>query len=159
MQLRTQLVLFCFVILYGMEHCSSSWKMIIFRWVNGLDHFPQVFRQVKTWLIFELHAMTTVSNLVTCPIVFSFCFEVLVEMEEYSNIWEMIIFKYFCSLWLISSKFWVNLGADHTVFHKNYDRMFYNCISSGFYYALKSRSTERSAQTYEECSNLTIFSR
>ena len=142
-----------------MEHCSSWWKMIIFRSVNGLAHFPQVFTQVKTWQILELHGMTIVSNLVACSIVFVFfCFEILVDMEC-SNIWEMISFKYFCSLWLISSKFWVSLGADHTVYRKNCDRMFYNCISSGFYCALKPRSAGRIARTYEECSNLTIFSR
>ena len=132
MQLRTQLVLFCFAILYGMELCSSWWKMIIFRYVNGLAHFPQFFRQVKTWQILELHGMTIVSNLVACSIVLLFfCFEILVDMEC-SNIWEMISFKYFCSLWLICSKFWVSLGADHTVYHKNCDRIFYNCISVAF---------------------------
>ena len=105
-----------------------------------MAHFSQPFRQVKTWLILELHRMTTASNLVACPIVFVFfCFEILVDMEECSNIWEMVSSKYFLSLWLISSEIWVSLGADHTVFLKNCDSRFYNCVSNGFYCALKSR--------------------
>ena len=55
----------------------------------------------------------------------------------------MVSFKYFWSLWSVSSKFWVSLGADHIVFHKNCDSMFYNCVSNGFYFALKSRSAGR----------------
>ena len=168
MQLRAQLVLFCFATLYGMEQCSSSWKIIIFRKFNGLAHFLQAFWQVKTWLILELHGMTTVSNLVACLIVFCFCFcffvfflfvfcfcffgffclEILADMDECSNIWEMVKFKYLWSLWLIFSKFWVSLCADHTVYHKNCDSIFYNCVSNALYCALKSRSAGRSAQTY-----------
>ena len=39
----------------------------------------------------------------------------------------------------------------------NCNGMFYNCVSSGFYCALKSRLAERSAQTHEECSNVSIL--
>ena len=37
--------------------------------------------------------------------------------------------------------------------------MFYSCVPHGFYFALRLMSTGRSAQTYEGCSNLIIFSR
>ena len=37
--------------------------------------------------------------------------------------------------------------------------MSYSCVSNGFYFSLRSRSGGRSAQTYEECWNLNIFSR
>ena len=69
----------------------------------------------------------------------------------------MISFKYFGSLWSVSSRFWAGLGAVHTVFHKNSENMFYNCLVNDFYYALKSILATRSAQTYGECSNLSIF--
>ena len=69
-------------------------------------------------------------------------------------------FKYFWSLWLVFSKICLSVGADHIVFHKNCDSVFYICVSNDFYSALKSRSAGRSPQTYEECSsNLSIFSR
>ena len=42
---------------------------------------------------------------------------------------------------------------------KNWDSMFYTCMSRGFYLDLRSISIERSAQTYEEWSNLIAFSR
>ena len=68
----------------------------------------------------------------------------------------MVSFKYFCSLWLISSKFWVSTNTYHAVFHKNCDSRFYNCVSNGFYCALKSRSAGRSAQTYENA-QISVF--
>ena len=40
-------------------------------------------------------------------------------------------------------------GADLTVFYKNCGSIFHNCVPSGFYCALKSRSAVRSAQAYE----------
>ena len=50
-------------------------------------------------------------------------------------------------------------GANLTVFYKNCDSMFYNCMPYSFYWALKLSSAVRSAQTNGECSNLSIFSR
>ena len=38
------------------------------------------------------------------------------------------------------------------------ETMLYSCVPNGFYFALRSMSTGRSAQTYEQCSNLSIFS-
>ena len=40
----------------------------------------------------------------------------------------------------------------------NWESIFYNCVSNGFYFVLRSRLAEKSAQTYEKCSNLGIFS-
>ena len=91
---------------------------------------------------------------------FLFCFVTLVGMEESSNLWKMVNFKYFRQLWSVFSRFWVGPGAVHTGFCNIYESMLYNCVPNGFYFSLaRSRSGGRSAQTYEECSNLSIFSR
>ena len=71
----------------------------------------------------------------------------------------MVSYKYFRSLRFVSSKFWAGLGAVHTVFHENSENMFYNCLVNDFCCALKSNLARRSARTYIECSNLSIFSR
>ena len=69
----------------------------------------------------------------------------------------MVNIKYFRLLWSVSSRFWVGPVADHTEFCKIYENMLYNCVPSGFYFSLRPRSGGRSAQTYEECPNLSIF--
>ena len=65
----------------------------------------------------------------------------------------MVSFKYFMPLWPVSSRFWKGFGADRTVFHKDCESMFYNCVPNGFDYS------GRTAQPYGECLNLSIFSR
>ena len=71
----------------------------------------------------------------------------------------MISFKYFRPLLLFSSTFWAGLGADHTVFHRNWESIFDNCVPNGFYCPLKTTSAKRILQTYGECSHFSIFSR
>ena len=41
----------------GREGCSNLWKMIIFRAYSCFGLVPQVFGQVKEWLMLELHKM------------------------------------------------------------------------------------------------------
>ena len=38
---------------------------------SRLGHFPQVFGQVKEWLILELHEMIKVPDAVACPVDFN----------------------------------------------------------------------------------------
>ena len=45
--------------------------IIVFSIFNHLCPFPQVFRQVKEWLILELHEIIRVLHVVACPIDFS----------------------------------------------------------------------------------------
>ena len=57
---------FFFAILVGIEECSNLWKIITFRYVDGLDHFSQLFRLVKTRHILRLHEMIRVYALSKC---------------------------------------------------------------------------------------------
>ena len=82
---------------------------------------------------------------------FLFCFVILIDMEECSNITKNCIFKGLRTIWSIFSRFWVGPGADHTKFCENGEGMAYSCVPNGFYFSLKSRSGGRSAQSYEEC--------
>ena len=50
---------------------------------------------------------------------FLFCFTIFVGMDECSNIWKLVSFKYLRRLWSASLWFWESLGADHTIFRKN----------------------------------------
>ena len=43
--------------------------------VSRLSPFPQVSRQLKEWLIFELHETMRVPYIVACPIVFLLFYE------------------------------------------------------------------------------------
>ena len=85
-------------------------------------------------------------------------FVILVGVEECWNIRKMISFKYFRLLLSVSSTFWGGLGADHTVFHRNWESVFNDCVPNGFYCALKSTSAKGIAQTNGECSGYSIFS-
>ena len=58
----------------------------------------------------------------------------------------------------VSSRIWAGPCVEHGVFGKNCESMFYSIVPFGFNSAMRSMSTERSAQTYEDCSNLSIFS-
>ena len=57
MRLKSQLFLFYFMNKIGREGCSNLWKMIIFRAYSCFGLVPQVFGQVKEWLMLELHKM------------------------------------------------------------------------------------------------------
>ena len=72
----------------------------------------------------------------------------------------MISFEYFRPLQFVSSRSWVGVRSDHTtVFRKNCECMFYHCMLSGFYCALKSSSARKVSQTYGKCSDFYIFNR
>ena len=78
-------------------------------------------------------------------------------MQECSN--KIVSFKYFRSLYFVSSNIWVGPCVEHSVFGKNCGSMFYSSVPFDFNFAMTSMSTGRSTLTYEECSNLSIFSR
>ena len=59
--------------------------------------------------------------------------------------------KYFRLLGSIPPRFWAVPGADHTAFGKNFESVLYGCVSNAFYFALRSHSRGRSAETYKEC--------
>ena len=72
----------------------------------------------------------------------------------------MISFEYFRPLQFVSSRSWVGVRSDHTtVFRKNCECMFYHCMLSDFYCALKSSSARKVSQTYGKCSDFYIFNR
>ena len=52
----------------GKEKPSNLQKMIIFSTCSCLGPVPQVFGQVKEWLILKLHEMIRVSHVIACPI-------------------------------------------------------------------------------------------
>ena len=133
--------------------CLWSWFWnSISNFFSRLGLFPQVFGQVKEWLILELHEIIKNSHILTCSIV-SILLRHLVRHGVVFEHIKMVSFKYFSLLWSVPLRFWAGLGADHTVFWKNRVGMFYNCMLNSFYCALKWRSAGRSAQTYGECSN------
>ena len=70
----------------------------------------------------------------------------------------MVNFKYFRPLWSVFSKFWVGPGPDQTGFYKYCEIMLYSYVPN-FNFSWRSRLGGGSAQTYEECSNLSIFCR
>ena len=94
-------------ILIRIEECSNFWKTITFRYANSLGRFPQVFRQVKKWLILGLHEMIRVLHLnVYLVTVFLFCFTILVGRVKRSNLWKMLHFKQFLAFGFFSSSSW-----------------------------------------------------
>ena len=107
-----------FSFLLALMKSAQTWeKWSIISIFCHLCPFPQVFGQVKEWLILELYEMIRVWHIRAWPVVL-FCFVILVDKEECSNIWKMVSFKDFRTLWSVSSRIWAVLGADHTVFHK-----------------------------------------
>ena len=60
--------------------------------------------------------------------------------------------------WSVSSRFWVDSGADDNMFHKSCESTFYSFMPNSFHFALRSMSAGRCAQTYEKFSNLSGFS-
>ena len=67
--IRLSHVVACPIVFFS-EECSKLWKWSFFSVFNRLGPFPQVFRQVKEWLILELHKTIRVPHIVVCSIVF-----------------------------------------------------------------------------------------
>ena len=65
----------------SVESYEKWWFFSVF---NHLDHFAQVFRQVKECLILQLHEMIRVLHEVACPIVF---------ILFYDPYWQGVVFK------------------------------------------------------------------
>ena len=74
MCLCTKLVLCCFWNNIARQACSKLWKKIFYSVFSRLDHFPQVFRQVKECIVLQLHEMVRVLHMVACANVFFFFF-------------------------------------------------------------------------------------
>ena len=105
-----------------------------------------------------MHEMIRISHAIACPIVFI----LLCNLDwhgEVLKLIKMVNFKYFRPLWFVSSIFLVGSGADHTGFCIYCESMLYSYAPNGYNFSLRSRSGGRSAQTYEKCLNLSIFSR
>ena len=64
--------LFCFVIKLGRGSAQTYGKCSILSIFSRLGPFPQVFEQVKEWLILELCEMIKVPHIVAFPTVFLF---------------------------------------------------------------------------------------
>ena len=87
---------------------------------------------------------------------FLFYFAILIGVKDAQTIRKILNFKRFWSIWSVFSRFCVRHGAEQV---KNGKGMSYSCVPNGFYFSLRSRSGGNSAQTYEECLNLSIFCR
>ena len=77
MQLRVQLIFFCVILWLRLAERSvqSCEKWSFFGVFSRLGLFPQVFGQVKEWLMFKLHKIIRVSDVVAYPIVFVLFYE------------------------------------------------------------------------------------
>ena len=118
-----------FAILIRIEECSNFWKTITFRYANSLGRFPQVFRQVKKWLILGLHEMIRVLHLnVYLVTVFLFCFTILVGRVKRSNLWKMLHFKQFLAFGFFSSSSWAGWGVAYIRIMWNYKSATYSAI-------------------------------
>ena len=117
---------------------------------SRLGLFQQISGQVKEWLILEFHEIIKKSHIFAYSIVSIMLCDLVRHGGVFKHI-TMVNFKYFWLLWSVSLRFWASLGFVLG--------MFYNCMLNGFYCTLKSSSARRSAQTYGECSNLSIFNR
>ena len=76
----------------GKEECSKLRKLVIFGILSRLGHFPQVFGQVKDWLVLQFNEMIKVPNAVAFPMDFNLLCYREVSREEYKNKRKMIIF-------------------------------------------------------------------
>ena len=122
------------------EKCSN------FSIFSRLSSFPQVFGQAQEYSILKLHEMIRMSQIFACPIIFT----LVCDLGRYGGVLEHIKndqFQVFSAVVVVSSTFWAGLGADHTVFYKNCESIFYYCVLNGFYCALKSTSAKWSAET------------
>ena len=57
--------MFCFG-----RHAQANKENLILSFLRSLSPFPQVFRQVKKWLMYELNKISRLSHFFPCPIVF-----------------------------------------------------------------------------------------
>ena len=69
--MRAHLRFFCFMSDVGKEECSKLRKLVIFGILSRLGHFPQVFGQVKDWLVLQFNEMIKVPNAVAFPMDFA----------------------------------------------------------------------------------------
>ena len=59
-----------FLVLVDRQACSNLRKMIKFKYFKRLGLFPQVFGQIKEWLMLKLYEIIRVEHEFACPIVF-----------------------------------------------------------------------------------------
>ena len=81
-----------------------------------------------------------------------------VGIEDCSNLWKIIIFKHFRTLWSVSSEFWGHPGTNHPIFDQHSYIICYSWVLNCFYFPLGLKSIGRSAQTSEKWSISSIFS-
>ena len=124
-----------------------------------LDSFSQDFRQVREWLILQLHEMIRVLHVVACPIVCT-SFMVGIGIEECWKLSKMIIFKkYFHQFLFLSLSFWAGKWVAYIRMAWNDKNATCSYVPSCFYLVLWSTMAGRSVQTYEKWSFFSAFSR
>ena len=82
--------MFCFG-----RHAQANKENSILSFLRSLSPFPQVFRQVKKWLMLELNKISRLSHFFPCPIVFISLNMSEVVMEKCSKLWKKINFIVF----------------------------------------------------------------
>ena len=91
--------------------------------------FLQFIGQVKEWFISELRKFIRMSHVLPCPMILILLCDRFRQGEVLER---MIIFRYLWPLWSVSSEFWAGPGADHTIFYRNKESLFYSWVPNCF---------------------------
>ena len=128
------------------------WFLGIF---SRLGYFAPVFGQVEEWFILELLKMIKTRHVVAYPMVFlSFVIEVAMKVASTYEL--QILFKHFWPLWSVSPGIWADPSADHALFNKSQQSMFYIFVPNTFSFLFGSKTSLKIAETWEKWSILNI---
>ena len=94
-------------------------------------------------IVREFHEMIRMSHVVACPITFILLCDQS-RKGEVLRIMKMVNWKYFRSLWSVSSLFWAVPGVDHTICDES---NWYSCVKNCFYTFVVDFG-QKSPQTY-----------
>ena len=82
----------------------QSFKKSFFSVFIRLDHFPQVYKQLKEWLILQLYETMRMLHIVVCPIVFLLFYERGWQRGVF-KVMKNDLFLVFLVIWVLFSKF------------------------------------------------------
>ena len=134
-----------FVIQINLEHntvavwnLARSWSISsILSILRNLDPFPQIFGQIKEWLVIELGlARRSV--------------QIYEKISFFSSFWQF---------WLFSPKFWASDGVAYITIAWNIKSATCNVVRNYFYFVLWLIWAGRSVSNYGKWSFFSIFSR
>ena len=122
----------------------QNFKKSFFSVFIRLDHFPQVYKQLKEWLILQLDETMRMLHIVACPIVF---------LLFYERGWQRGVFKvmkndFFFSVFSYLGTFLQVFGHDTTA--QNYKSVTCSWVPNCFSIVLRVRLAGRSVHNYEK---------